>query len=58
MSGILKALLTIESIERTAGGRYKRGLQKRIEALMGNHDATKEEIENLYNHIIMEILNK
>jgi hypothetical protein len=49
-------LLTIESVERTAGGRYRRGLQKRIETFMGNHNATKEEIENLYNHIIFKLL--
>ncbi len=56
VSNILKSLLTIESVEKTASGRYRRMLKKRIESLFGNHSATDEEIEQVYNHILMEVL--
>jgi len=56
MSNLLKGLLTVEIIEKTAGGRYRRGLKKRIKELVGNHEATEQEIEQIYNNILMEIL--
>lgn len=58
MSNILKVILTIECLEKTAGGRYRRGLKDRIKTLMGNHEATEQEIEQVYNHILMEILGE
>lgn len=33
-------------------------LMKRIESIVGNHDATKEEMQSLYNHILMELLGE
>jgi len=56
MSKLLKGLLTIEVIEKTAGGRYRKGLKKRINELVGNHEAKPEEIDQIYNHILMELL--
>ncbi len=56
MSNILKSILSIECVEKTAGNRYRKGLRKRIVGLMGGHSATEQEIDNLYNHILMEIL--
>jgi len=31
-------------------------LKSRIQSLLGNHEATEQEIENLYQHILMEML--
>lgn len=56
VSKCLKSLLTIQVIEKKPSGRYVGGLHKQIESLMGNHSATKEEMQTLYDHIIMEML--
>ena len=58
MSGLLKELLTAELTQKTAGGRYRANLKERIQTLMGTHEATKEEIDQVYNHILMEILKQ
>lgn len=56
ISNMLKSLTTIDVIERTAGGRYRKGLRKRLETLMANHNSTPQEIDMVYNHILMEVL--
>lgn len=56
VSGIFTALLSIDVIQKTKGGRYRKGLRDRISTLMGNHNATNEEIDLTYNHIIAELL--
>lgn len=56
ISNILKSLKTIDVVEATAGGRYRKGLQKRISSLMNNHNATEAEIQNTYNHILNDLL--
>jgi hypothetical protein len=56
ISNILKSLLSIECVEKTAGGRYRGRLKDKIKILLGNHNATEQEIEQVYNHILMEML--
>ena len=56
ISNILKSLVSIDVTEKTAGGRYRKGLQKRITTLMNNHSATDAEKENTYNHILNDLL--
>lgn len=56
VSNIFKELASIECIEKTAGGRYRKATRKRIKTLMENHNASEQEIENTYNHILTELL--
>jgi len=56
VGAIFKALLSIETIEKTAGSRYRAALKKLITKMMGNHQATEKEIDDTYNHIMFEIL--
>lgn len=58
MSGLLKELMVIEVTQRTAGGRYRAGLNERIKSLMENHSASEQEIDQVYNHILAELLNQ
>lgn len=56
MSNILKEIITIECVEKTKGNRYRKGLRKRINALLENHGATEQETEQVHNHILMELI--
>jgi len=56
VSNLFKELLNIEVAELTAGKRYKTRLKIRIKEFMGVHEASDQEIENVYNHIMMEML--
>ena len=56
VSNILKSLRTIEVVDKTAGGRNRGSLKEKIKNLLGNHNATEQEIEQVYNHILMEVL--
>lgn len=49
-------LKAIEIMESAKKGTYKSRLKQRIIDLIGNHDATEKEIENLHNHILAEML--
>lgn len=49
-------LTTIEVTRKDNGGRFFPELKNRIKILLGNHNATDGEIENLYQHILMELL--
>jgi len=46
----------VELTQKTAGGRYRANLKERIQTLMGTHEATQDEIDQVYNHILMEVL--
>jgi len=56
ISNILKTLLNREFIEKTAGSRYRKSMRKRIDTLIAGHDATPEEIDLLYNHLLSELI--
>lgn len=56
ISNYFKELLNIEVAESTPGKRYKTRLKTRIKYLMGVHEASDQETENVYNHIMMEML--
>ena len=56
ISNILKSLLNNQFIEQTPGKRYRKAVKKRIESLIGGHDASAEEIELLHNHILNELI--
>jgi len=49
-------LVTIEVTKKDNSGRFYPELKNRIKLLLGNHNATDQEIENLYQHILMELL--
>jgi len=49
-------LLTPEFIRKDSSGAHFGELKSRIKSLMGNHNATDAEIENVYQHILMEML--
>lgn len=49
-------LVTIEVVRKDQKGRFYPDLKGRIQSLLGNHEATDQEIENLYQHILMELL--
>jgi len=55
ISGIFKELITLELTER-AGSRYKPTLKEKIKRLLSVHEAKEQEIEQVYNHILMEML--
>jgi len=56
ISNILKELVSIEAVEKTAGGRYRKGLNKRIGILMGSHSASPQEVELTYNHLLNALI--
>ena len=56
VSNILKSLLTIEAVEKTNGNKYQKGVMKRIKTLLGNHEATNDEMQVVYDHILNELL--
>lgn len=55
-SNLLKELVTIEVIQKTPGGRYRAALKDRIKSLMESHTAEQIEQDQLYNHILAELL--
>lgn len=56
VSNIIKSLKNIEVISKSAGGRNSPNLKNRIKDLLGVHNASEQELENLYSHVIMELL--
>lgn len=52
-----KELISIEVIRKDSTGTLYPRLKERIADLMGNHKATDQEIQSLYDHILMELLN-
>lgn len=49
-------LKSIEVIDSPTKGKYRARLKERITEQIGNHGAIPEEIEQVYNHILMEML--
>jgi len=58
VNGFGKELIEIDMGEKQTNGSFKGLLKKRITDLMHVHEATEQEIDNLYNHILMEILGE
>lgn len=56
ISTAIKPLSDILVIEKDAKAGNKPRLKTRITELIGTHEATEQEIEQVYNHILMEIL--
>ncbi len=55
INGSMKKLTEVLVAEKNKNGNYGK-LKDRINSLLENHEATKEEIEQVYNHILMEVL--
>ncbi len=55
VSRIAQSLKNIEVVVK-AGGRSRPNLKERIKFFMGTHEATEQEIEQVYSHILMEML--
>jgi len=56
VSNCAKELVAIEVIKKDVGGAHFPRLKDRIKELIQNHGATEQEIEQVYNHILMELL--
>lgn len=52
----IKELVDINIALKDKGGKSFGKLKDRIKNLLATHEATEQEIENVYNHIIMEML--
>ncbi len=50
-------LVTIDVVRKDSAGRLFPELKNRIKILLGNHSATDVEIENLYSHVIMGLVD-
>ena len=46
----------VEVIKKDTGGVHFGKLKERIKELMGNHQATEQEIEGVYNHILNDLI--
>ena len=55
ISKIAQSLRNSEVVVK-AGGRSRPNLRERIKFFMATHEATEQEIEQVYNHILMEML--
>ena len=51
-------LVGIQVSRKDSNSKFFPELKIRIKSLLINHDATEQEIENLYSHILMEIRNE
>jgi regulator of replication initiation timing len=51
-----KELENAEVLKKDTAGFYRAVLKDRITLLMGNHEASPQEIQSVYDHIIMELL--
>ncbi len=56
ISRLSNSLINIMILRKDKNGVFYSELKKRITDLMGSQDATHEEIENIYDNILMEIL--
>ncbi len=57
ISNLFKELLSLELTER-AGSRYKPILKDKIKSLLEIHEANEKEINNLYSHILVNLLGE
>ena len=55
ISKISQSLSNVE-VTTKSSGRNRPNLKNRIKFFMGTHEATEQEIEQVYNHILMEML--
>lgn len=55
-SAMLGTLVNKQLVDKTPGGRYRKALRKRIESLMGNHKATDQEMNAVYDHILATLI--
>jgi len=46
------------NLKKQTNGKYLGSLKDRIIELVKSNEASDEEIENLYNHILMELLGE
>ena len=53
----IQELFNLE-ISRKDGGHIYANLKEKVKKFMGTHEAKEQEIEQVYNHILMEILNQ
>lgn len=53
-----KELIENNFVVKNKSGRYTGSLKNQVIELIKVHEATDEEIENLYNHILMELLGE
>lgn len=51
------SLVDVEIMRKDTKSRFYPDLKNRIKSLLGNYDASENEIENLYQHILMELLD-
>lgn len=51
-------LRTYELIKKDSAGWHRPNLKERIKGMLETHNASEQEIENLYQHILMEMLPK
>jgi len=51
-------LIEIQMLKKQTNGKYLGSLKDRIIELVKSNEASDEEIENLYNHILMELLGE
>jgi hypothetical protein len=56
VSDCSKELLSIFLIRKDTAGNYYTELKNKIKSYLGNFEATEQEIEQVHNHILMEIL--
>jgi hypothetical protein len=49
-------LRSVEVAQKDTAGFHRGKLKDRIKELLGTHEATEQEMENLYQHILMELL--
>ena len=56
ISTAIKPLTDFLLVDKDGKIGNKPRLRTRIQELMGNHEATESEIDQVYNHILMEIL--
>ena len=56
ISNITKSLESKELLEKTSGGRNRPYLKRRIKSMLEHHDPEPQEIDEVYNHIIFDLL--
>lgn len=56
VSTAVKPLMDFGFVEKSDKNGNKPGLKKRIQDLCGTHEAKEQDIDNLYNHILAELL--
>lgn len=58
ISTILSTLRNVEAVEKKGSGRTRGRLKQKIVFYLSPHEGTEQEIQQVYDHILMEILSK